>query len=87
MKRDWDLLRYFLIEVEEEKDVFADFPDKPEWMEQTDEEYCQQYGGYEAFESRFFGHLELLVAHYRRFRTDPAPQRLRCSGFHQATQR
>ncbi|MNB69167.1 hypothetical protein D3C76_957900 [compost metagenome] len=61
MKRDWDLLRYFLIEIEEEKDVFADFPDKPEWMEQTEEEYCLQFGEYEVFESRFFGHLELLI--------------------------
>lgn len=61
MKRDWDLLRHFLIEIEEEKDVFADFPDKPEWTDQTEEEYCQQFKEYEEFESRFFGHLELLI--------------------------
>lgn len=61
MKRDWDLLRQFLTEIEEKKDVFAGFSDKPEWTEQTEEEYSRQYSEYEEYESRFFGHLELLT--------------------------
>ncbi|EAQ4906437.1 DUF2513 domain-containing protein [Salmonella enterica] len=61
MKRNWDLLRHFLIEVEEEKDIFAGFPDKPEWTDQTEEEYSRQYKEYEEYESHFFGHLELLT--------------------------
>lgn len=61
MKRDWDLLRHFLIEIEEEKDVFSDFPNPPEWGSKTEEEYHQQYEKYEKFTTRFFGHLELLI--------------------------
>jgi hypothetical protein len=61
MKRDWDLLRKLLIDVEEENDLFDGFPDKPEWTEQAEDAYFRQYSEYEEHKSRFFGHLELLT--------------------------
>lgn len=39
MKRDWDLLRKLLTDVEEERDVLADIPEKPMWIGQSAEEY------------------------------------------------
>lgn len=61
MKRDWDLLRKQLTDIEEERDPLADFPDAPKYETQTWEEYEQQLKNYEAIENRLGGHLELLV--------------------------
>lgn len=61
MKRDWDLLRKQLTDIEEERDPLADFPDEPKYETQTWEEYEQQLKEYKAIENRLGGHLELLV--------------------------
>lgn len=46
MKRDWDLLRKQLTDIEEERDPLADFPDEPKYETQTWEEYEQQLKEY-----------------------------------------
>lgn len=61
MKRDWDLLRKQLTDIEEERDVLADMPSEPKWTDQTEAEYSRQYEEYQAIEGRIAGHLELLV--------------------------
>ncbi|MFV8603967.1 DUF2513 domain-containing protein [Ralstonia pseudosolanacearum] len=61
MKRDWDLLRKQLNDIEEERDVFTDLPDEPKWTDQTEAEYAQQCQEYRASESKILGHLELLI--------------------------
>ncbi len=61
VKRDWDLLRKQLIDIEEEQDVLAGIPDEPKWTDQTEAEFMRQYEEYRAIEGRIAGHLELLV--------------------------
>lgn len=61
MKRDWDLIRKLLTEIEEEKDFLADLPPEPKWGEESEEEYKSKMESYEAIESRLLGHLELLT--------------------------
>jgi hypothetical protein len=62
MKRDWDLLREQLTDIEDEKDFLADFPDEPKWDDGLSwEEFEQKLKEYRAVEKRIFGHLEMLV--------------------------
>jgi len=61
MKRDWDLVRKQLTDVEEENNLFSDIPPEPMWKEQEWAEYEKQLNEYRAIEGRIFGHLELLV--------------------------
>lgn len=61
MKRDWDLLRKQLTTIEEENNHLADIPEEPKWLDQSEEDYQQQYENYRAIESRIGGHLELLI--------------------------
>jgi hypothetical protein len=61
MKRDWDLIRKQLTDIEEERDVLADIPDEPKWTDQSATEYSSQYEEYRATKERIAGHLELLV--------------------------
>jgi hypothetical protein len=61
MKRDWDLIRKQLPDVEEENDLFADIPPEPAWKDQEFPVYEKQLNEYRAIEGRIFGHLELLV--------------------------
>jgi Hypothetical protein (DUF2513) len=62
MKRDWDLIRKQLIDVEEENDLFADAPPDPVWGEQTEEEFVREMKAHRSIEGRILGHYELLVA-------------------------
>lgn len=62
MKRDWDLLRKLLVDIEEERDPFADLPNEPSWKDQDEDTYNKQLEDYQAIEGRLFGHLELLVS-------------------------
>lgn len=61
MKRDWDLIRKQLTDVEEENDLFADIPPEPTWKDQEWPLYEKQLNEYRAIEGRIFGHFELLV--------------------------
>lgn len=63
MKRDWDLIRKQLIDIEEENDVVADLPgDIPKWGDnESEEEYFKRYEEFQSAESRILGHLELLI--------------------------
>ncbi|HMV64203.1 MAG TPA: DUF2513 domain-containing protein [Rhodocyclaceae bacterium] len=61
MKRDWDLIRKQLTDIEEENDLFADLPTEPQWKDQDWAEYEDQLNRYRAIEGRVFGHFELLV--------------------------
>ena len=61
MKRDWDLIRKQLTDVEEENDLFSDIPPEPTWKDQEWDVYEKQLNEYRAIEGRIFGHFELLV--------------------------
>lgn len=61
MKRNWDLIRKQLIDVEEENDIMADFPLEPKWADQSEEEFSEQFAKYRAEESKLAGHHELLI--------------------------
>jgi hypothetical protein len=61
MKRDWDLLRQQLTIIENDQDLFANHPHEPKWTTQSEAEYLQQLNDFQAFESKVFGHLELLI--------------------------
>ena len=61
MKRDWDLIRKQLTDVEEENDLFSEIPPEPVLTDQGWDTYESQLKEYRAIESRIFGHFELLV--------------------------
>lgn len=61
MKRDWDLIRQQLTDIEEEKDLFKDLPKEPKWTDQTESLYVEQLKNYNEVTNRTLGHLELLV--------------------------
>lgn len=62
MKRDWDLLRKQLTDIEAGHDVLADIPDAPKWTDDlTWEAYDDLAKGQRAAEERIAGHLELLI--------------------------
>lgn len=61
MKRDWDLIRKQLTDVEEENNLFSELPSEPKWTDQSEEVFFDQQKKYISTESRIFGHLELLV--------------------------
>ena len=62
MKRDWDLLRKQLTDVEEGSDVLADVPDAPKWTDDLSwEEYDCLAKESRALEERIAGNLELLI--------------------------
>ncbi|MTW13424.1 DUF2513 domain-containing protein [Pseudoduganella eburnea] len=62
MKRDWDLLRKQLTDIEEGRDVFADVPkrlNRPNDMSWA--EFDIKVAEQQNAEARIFGHLELLI--------------------------
>lgn len=61
MKRDWDLIRKQLNDVEDENDFFSEMPPEPVLANQGWDTYEAQLKEYRAIESRIFGHFELLV--------------------------
>jgi hypothetical protein len=61
MKRDWELIRKQLLDIEEEKNPFSDIPVKPDFKDQDWDTYKKQLDEFQAIETRFFGHLELLT--------------------------
>ncbi|ARU31591.1 hypothetical protein CAP31_07765 [Sulfuriferula sp. AH1] len=61
MKRDWDLIRKQLNDVEEGNDLFYEIPSEPVWESQEWDIYEKQLQEHRAIEGRIFGHFELLV--------------------------
>ena len=61
MKRDWDLIRKQLTDVEEENNLFLEMPLKPVLKNQEWDTYEGQLKEYKIIESRIFGHFELLI--------------------------
>lgn len=61
MKRDWDLIRKQLNDVEDENDLFSEMPLEPVYANQGWDAYEASLKEYRAIESRIFGHFELLV--------------------------
>jgi len=61
MKRDWDLIRKQLTDVEEENDLFSEIPQEPVCTDQGWEVYEKQLKECRAIESRILGHYELLI--------------------------
>lgn len=61
MKRDWDLIRKQLTDLEEENDLFSDLPEEPVWGDQDQFTYLEQLTEQQAIHRLYFGHLELLV--------------------------
>ncbi|MCU4120943.1 DUF2513 domain-containing protein [Variovorax sp. N23] len=61
MKRDWDLIRKLLIDIEEGNDFLADDPVAPQWLDQSERVFAEQMAAYKKEQERLFGHLELLL--------------------------
>lgn len=61
MKRDWDLVRKQLTDIEEENDLFSEIPSQPVFLEQGWDTYESQLKDHRVIENRIFGHFELLV--------------------------
>ncbi len=62
MKRDWDYIRKLLTDVEEDRDVLADMPTKPEWPDDlSEQQFNEIYKKYKEADDRICGHLELLT--------------------------
>lgn len=61
MKRDWDLIRQQLTDIEGEKDLFVELPKEPRWDKQSEGEYNSEYENYNRTTNRILGHLELLT--------------------------
>jgi hypothetical protein len=62
MKRDWDLLRRQLTDIEEGIDVLLEIPKVQKWTNDlTWDEYDQLVKGQRVIEERIAGHLELLI--------------------------
>lgn len=61
MKRNWDYIRQLLTDIEEEQDVFINITEMPKWNNQPLEEYEAKVETIKNIESKFFGHLELLI--------------------------
>ena len=61
MKRDWDLIRKQLTDVEEENDLFADKSIEPTQGDKPWDTYENELKEYRKSENRLFGHYELLI--------------------------
>jgi hypothetical protein len=61
MKRDWDLIRKQLTDIEEENDPFADKPIEPMQGDKPWDAYENELKDHRKAENRFFGHYELLI--------------------------
>lgn len=61
MKRDWDLIRKQLTDIEEDKNLFSNLPSEPIWGTQDESAYLQQLEEHQIAQRHFFGHLELLI--------------------------
>jgi hypothetical protein len=61
MKRDWDLIRKLLTDIEEDKVLFSELPAEPKWGDQSESQYIKDLDAFRAIESRIYGHFEMLV--------------------------
>ena len=61
MKRDWDLIRKQLTDIEEENDLFVNVPVKPVYKDQDWDSYEMQLNEFLTIKGKVFGHLELLI--------------------------
>jgi len=61
MKRDWDLIRKLLTDIEEGKDLLAELPSEPNLEDLSWEEFESKHEEYKAVESLICGHLEMLI--------------------------
>lgn len=61
MKRDWDLIRKILTDIEGEKDVFDSLKEDPEQGDLSHDEYEKLLQVHRCKESVMLGHIELLA--------------------------
>lgn len=61
MKRDWDIARQVLVDIEEDTDPMQHMSSEPIWENQTEQQYKEEMRQYHAEENRIFGHVELLL--------------------------
>lgn len=61
MKRDWDLIRKQLTDIENESDLFSELLPQPKWTDQTEAVFMEQQNKYLSEQKKIFGHLELLI--------------------------
>lgn len=61
MKRDWDLIRKLLTDVEEESVLFSEVPAEPKWVNQTEDQFIKELDAFRAIKSRIYCHFEMLV--------------------------
>lgn len=61
MKRDWDLIRQQLTDIEEDKDPTSQLPEPPKNTDHTEAEFAILKNKYDQEANRVFGHLGLLI--------------------------
>lgn len=61
MKRDWELIRQVLVDIEDDRDPMLRLPDNPVWENQTEQEFSDEVSRYRSTESSLYGHVELLL--------------------------
>lgn len=61
MKRDWDLIRKLLTDIEQDNVLFSEVPAEPKWEDQTESQYIKELDAFRAIERRIYGHFEMLV--------------------------
>jgi hypothetical protein len=61
MKRDWDLIRKQLTDIEEENDLFSELRPDPVYKDQAWDAYEKELKECRAIDARILGHLELLI--------------------------
>jgi hypothetical protein len=61
VKRDWDLIRKQLTDIEERNTLFSEMPKLPQISSLTTEDYLVQIKLYREAEQLTFGHLDLLI--------------------------
>lgn len=61
MKRDWDIIRQQLTDIENDYDFIKELPKEPKKSQQNEDDYKKQLQEYEQKEAQVFGHLQLLI--------------------------
>lgn len=61
MKRDWELIRQQLTDIEEDKSPLARLPKEPIKIDQSEDEYQSELNDYNQRKNRVTGHLQLLL--------------------------
>lgn len=61
MKRDWDLIRKILTDIEDDSDVLKEIPEIPRWGDEVYEDFESRLNAATREQRRIATHLEMLI--------------------------